>query len=223
LIELLVVIAVIAILAALLLPGLSLAKSEGQSTKCKSNLRELGLALTLYVQDYQKYPLFVPSPQHYWDQLLLPYAASNRMLFTCPANLSTATWTNFASGVEPDPNPSYGYNYAGTAKYQPTSAGLGLDGGPSPLRENMVKVPSDMVSISDYTNSLLGGDHDADDYQNLLMDMSPPRHNKGANAVFCDSHVEYAKWTAWTQASDKARQRWNNDHQPHRETWGSDP
>ena len=53
LVELLVVIAVIAILAALLLPALAKAKASGQSAACKSNLRQLGIALTMYVGEYQ--------------------------------------------------------------------------------------------------------------------------------------------------------------------------
>src|SRR6266571_7115543 len=56
LVELLVVIAVIAILAALLLPALSRAKSSAKSAACKSNLRQQGLALIMYVDDYGKYP-----------------------------------------------------------------------------------------------------------------------------------------------------------------------
>src|SRR6266576_1828802 len=56
LVELLVVLAVIAILAALLLPALAKAKASAQSAACKSNLRQLGLALNMYVNDYDKYP-----------------------------------------------------------------------------------------------------------------------------------------------------------------------
>jgi prepilin-type processing-associated H-X9-DG protein len=51
----------------------------------------------------------------------------------------------------------------------------------------------------------------------------PPgnRHKSGANIVFCDGHVEWAKQSKWIERTDEAARRWNNDNQPHRELWVS--
>src|SRR5579862_5868288 len=76
LIELLVVIAVIVILAAMLLPALSRAKAQGQSTSCKNHLHQMGLALQMYVQDNKAYPYYsAPNqfPVRWQDALQIYY------------------------------------------------------------------------------------------------------------------------------------------------------
>jgi prepilin-type N-terminal cleavage/methylation domain-containing protein len=218
LVELLVVIAIIAILAALLLPSLSGAKAAGRSVACKSSLRQMGIALTLYVADSQKYPMWFSTPT-YWDDRLLPYASNNRNLFHCAAQLQAPAWTNSAR-----PNPSYDYNMAGTQRFNVRNATLlGLDATPNFLRENRVVAASDMIAICDATTKAVSGDMDADDFPlNVLAEMAP-RHENGFNAVFCDVHVEYGRQTAWMMKTDGARRRWNYDHQPHPETWANNP
>src|SRR2546421_3601763 len=62
LIELLVVIAIIAILAAILFPVFAQAREKARAISCLSNEKQVGLALMLYIQDYdEKYPQEHPS------------------------------------------------------------------------------------------------------------------------------------------------------------------
>ncbi len=104
LIELLVVIAIIAILAAILFPVFSQAREKARAISCLSNMKQIGTAEMMYVQDYDEKTFFrasatAPSPwrsgavitdsglrtQASWWNLLMPYARNNQV-FTCPSD-----------------------------------------------------------------------------------------------------------------------------------------
>jgi prepilin-type N-terminal cleavage/methylation domain-containing protein/prepilin-type processing-associated H-X9-DG protein len=97
LIELLVVIAIIAILAAILFPVFAQAREKARTASCQSNLKQIGLAAAMYVQDYDERwvsgllwgttwldPMDDPAWQPNWWSQLQPYV-KNRGLFLCPS------------------------------------------------------------------------------------------------------------------------------------------
>jgi prepilin-type N-terminal cleavage/methylation domain-containing protein len=92
LIELLVVIAILAILVAILFPVFARARAKARQSSCASNLRQIGVGLLLYAQDYDEhFPAECWTPPVHggdfsimsYDQQILPYL-KNDPLFQCP-------------------------------------------------------------------------------------------------------------------------------------------
>jgi len=206
LIELLVVIAVIAILAALLLPGLSRAKELAKTAKCKSNLRQISLGLKMYIDDTKTYPVWQPAGVNLaWDATLLPYVSKSTALFICPSlNSNAPVWRPLPSSTTYPINPSYGYNARSDSR------------GLTDLPERMVLVPSDMIAIGDVpdaaTDLSSGGFADGDIATDDPGDWIDKRHLGGGVVGFCDTHVEFGKQTNWMKPAALARQRWHYDH-----------
>jgi prepilin-type N-terminal cleavage/methylation domain-containing protein/prepilin-type processing-associated H-X9-DG protein len=99
LIELLVVIAIIAILAAIIFPVFAQAREKARQTACLSNMRQIGMALSMYMQDYDEQSVHTHhdlesgetiANLYPWYQPLQPYI-KNGNIFRCPSLNDTPT------------------------------------------------------------------------------------------------------------------------------------
>jgi prepilin-type N-terminal cleavage/methylation domain-containing protein len=166
LIELLVVIAVIAILAALLLPALNRSKQLAYSTYCRSNLRQYGLAVRAYLNDFQFYPPWQYNPvtgfqmstvdvNVWWYQMIEPYTLTKwvNLLPTgysrppSPTTIQGCPGYSMLGGEYFDSLGAYGYNsLLGTRSTNSTQ-------GPVPflarLRDSDVHRPAELPVFGD--------------------------------------------------------------------------
>lgn len=221
LIELLVVIAIIAILAAILFPVFAQARERARAASCTSNLKQLGIGLSMYVQDYDEiFPNAYMSPVApgtqfpggvwnscclFWPQLVYPYF-KNTQVFTCPsmAVYKTAPYLGHY-GANGDVVRTPATISRGLAELSaPASTYLAMDAGPYTVSYGNALTPSgnfwyipgvgDILGIPS-TGSIGGYALSA----GLEGDFARGRHFGGIHVAFADGHVKFVKSTTVVQ------------------------
>jgi prepilin-type N-terminal cleavage/methylation domain-containing protein/prepilin-type processing-associated H-X9-DG protein len=188
LIELLVVIAIIAVLVAILLPALQQAREQARQVVCLSHLREIGLGVLMYPNDFDGWAVCaLPSAGKgvYWGGYAYQVLTScgytkNPNIFLCPSEPeSTLDWYRFSYGVN---YWTFGYSFYDLQLPQKASkiSSFGND-------TNLIHM-ADATWKGGYTNMPLiqrGAIYpDATNWYPVDI-----RHNKSANCLFFDGHA----------------------------------
>lgn len=188
LIELLVVIAIISILASILFPVFARARENARRASCQSNLKQIGLGIQQYTQDYdEKYPLVQEESKISFVTAVQPYVKSTQ-LFICPSapDGETTEEPTERDDTKKDyiwvTNSSNGFNHelGGESK---GAYGFNRDlGGEA------------MASIEHTAETPLAFDSSWYEAGDAMLGAVPTaaRHFDGANFCYADGHV---KWT----------------------------
>jgi prepilin-type processing-associated H-X9-DG protein len=236
-IELLVVIAIVGILAALLLTAVSQAKGRAQRIQCVGNLHQLGVGLQNFLANNHGYP-FLLSKGHTnsdYSGNWLGQLERGGLGVTEPATnfFQTGVWrcaaaiwnAKFLAQSPPPTLIYYGYNAFGVDMTSNRINSFGLyghyvssSGTYTPIGELEVTDPSGMMVIGDSFDSSGRLERRNLNWFEAYGNTSA-RHQGKANVAFCDGHVESPTLQfLFSDTSDEALNRWNRDHEPHRES-----
>jgi len=205
LIELLVVIAIIAILAAILFPVFARARENARRSSCQSNLKQIGLGIAQYTQDYDEKMPFRSSSAGSWRVVLQPYIKSTQ-LFSCPSNPKNAVAGSDAGDSAAGIHCSYG---------TPTQVNTAWDD-TTPVSIAAVNSTSQVIIVCETTGNysdfpMTYGGWDTKD-ESLFAG-----HLNTSNFLFMDGHVKSLKPLATMNAVDGVdgpKNMWSIDNAP---------